>query len=125
MPTPQANVGDRVHYVSWGTPIRDDGTQAYTSQCRSATVTEVGGWVTEEAQALPTAEDGTPRRAIRQRWVPDAAGLVVHNPTGLFFHPAATGGCPHDPGSGSATWSCDGRDHQGGTWHTPVRAEDL
>jgi hypothetical protein len=33
------SVGRAVHYVSHGTPIREDGTQAFTPQCRAATVT--------------------------------------------------------------------------------------
>lgn len=64
-PTPPS-VGRVVHYVSYGTPKGE-----YTSQCRAATVTEVG-------------EDGH-------------VGLAVVNPTGLFFHPlAAGGGCGYD-----------------------------
>jgi len=54
------SVGRIVHYVSHGTPPRDDGSQAYTSENRAAIVTQVN-------------EDGT-------------VGLAVLNPTGLFFH---------------------------------------
>lgn len=54
-------VGEMVHYVSWGTPVREDGTQEYASECRAAVVTEVGT---------------------------GAAGLQVINPTGVFFHRA-------------------------------------
>ncbi|NUR64258.1 MAG: hypothetical protein HOQ47_00735 [Streptomyces sp.] len=57
-------VGRIVHYVSHGTPVRSDGTQAYTSECRAAIVTEV----TEHPDA-----DGT-------------VGLAVLNPTGMFFN---------------------------------------
>jgi hypothetical protein len=34
-------LGENVHYVSHGTPPREDGTQAYESQCRAAIVTAV------------------------------------------------------------------------------------
>ena len=40
------SVGRIVHYVSHGTPLRPDGTQAYSSVCRAAMVTEVGVWIT-------------------------------------------------------------------------------
>ncbi len=86
----QPSVGRIVHYVSEGSPARPDGTQKFTSQCRAAVVTEV----TEHPDA-----DGT-------------AGLCVLNPGGLFFHPLAAGGSPHDesePGTG-------------GTWHWPEPA---
>jgi hypothetical protein len=93
-------IGCRVHYVSHGTPIREDGTQAYTSRCRPAVITEVS----EDFQ-----ESGM-------------VGLCVINPTGLFFHPLTDHGCEIDKGSeitGRAPWSCDGYDHAGGTWHIP------
>jgi hypothetical protein len=72
-------IDDTVHYTSYGTPGGE-----YTQECRAATVTEV------------SASD------------PDLVGLAVLNPTGLFFHPLATGGCRHsdDPAAG-------------GTWHWP------
>lgn len=70
-------VGKVVHYVAHGTPIREDGTQAFPPACRAAVVTEV-----EEA-------DLGPRRV----------GLCVLNPTGQFFHSLAAGGCVEaDPG---------------------------
>ncbi len=40
----------------------------------------------------------------------DVVGLMVKNPTGLFFHSIADGGCLHDE---------DGK--PGGTWHWPER----
>lgn len=58
------SIGRIVHYVSYGTPPRADGSQVYTSHCRAAIVTEV----TEHPDA-----DGT-------------AGLCVLNPTGQFFN---------------------------------------
>lgn len=57
-------VGRIVHYVSHGTPLRPDGTQAYTAQCRAAIVTQIGD-VEEDASNV---------------------GLCVLNPTGFFFH---------------------------------------
>lgn len=57
------SVGRIVHYVSHGTPIRPDGTQAYTEECRAAVITAVG----------PPAED-------------ECVGLAVLNPTGMFFN---------------------------------------
>jgi hypothetical protein len=77
-------VGRIVHYVSHGTPIRPDGSQAYTSECRAATVTEV------------------------DRDDPTRVGLYVMNPTGDFFHPLVAGGCIQDerenPTGGSWHW---------------------
>lgn len=53
------SIGRIVHYVSFGTPVREDGSQAYAAQCRAAVVTEVGlGY---------------------------EVGLCVLNPTGQFF----------------------------------------
>lgn len=56
----QPSVGRIVHYVSHGTPPREDGTQAYSSECRAAIITAVGaeGYVS----------------------------LAVFNPTGMFFN---------------------------------------
>ncbi|MDX2817494.1 hypothetical protein PV410_34015 [Streptomyces sp. PA03-5A] len=69
--SPRPSVGRAVHYVSHGTPIREDGTQQFPPTCRAATVTEV--------------DDADPTRV----------GLAVHNPTGTFFHPLSAGGCRH------------------------------
>lgn len=52
----QPSVGRVVHYVSHGTPPRDDGTQKHPSQCRAAIITEL----------MPV-------------------GLAVFNPTGIHF----------------------------------------
>jgi hypothetical protein len=54
------SIGRIVHYVSYGTPIREDGTQAFPSVCRAAVITEV--------------QDE------------DTVGLCVLNPTGQFFN---------------------------------------
>lgn len=106
------SVGRVVHYVSHGTPVRSDGSQAFTCQCRAATVTEVG-------------EDGR-------------VGLCVQNPTGLFFHSLADGGVEHHDGAetpGSPHCPLPHADgpfrycqcgwmearHRGGTWHWPER----
>jgi hypothetical protein len=72
MSHPIAAVGRIVHYVSHGTPLRSDGSQAFPPQCRAATITEVD------------ADD------------PGRVGLSVQNPTGLFFHPLDAGGCVLD-----------------------------
>lgn len=58
----------------------------FPSVCRAADVTEVS--------------DTTP----------DLVGLMVKNPTGLFFHPLGEGGVIHD-----------GDRKAGGTWHWPER----
>jgi hypothetical protein len=58
------SVGRIVHYVSYGSPIRHDGTQAYESECRAAIVTEVPEGVGN----------------------PQTVGLCVLNPTGQFFN---------------------------------------
>ncbi|MEU8623318.1 hypothetical protein [Streptomyces sp. NPDC048669] len=65
-------VGQIVHYVSHGTPVREDGTRAFAPQCRAAVVTEV---------------DDTEQHKV---------GLAVLNPTGQFFHSLAAGGCMAD-----------------------------
>lgn len=70
----QPAVGDTVHYLSHGTPVREDGSQAFPPACRAAVVTEV------DVDA------------------PNLVGLMVANPTGQFFHPLAAGGCAHDEG---------------------------
>lgn len=65
-------VGRTVHYVSHGTPLRSDGSQAHPPACRVAVVTE--------------ADPEHPARV----------GLCVINPTGFFFHPLASGGAVYD-----------------------------
>ncbi|KPI33252.1 hypothetical protein OV450_1340 [Actinobacteria bacterium OV450] len=86
------SVGRIVHYVSHGTPVREDGTQAYTAKCRAAVVTEVN------------AEE------------PLQVGLCVLNPTGQFFHPLAAGGSFQ----GRTDCSASPGERQAGTWHWPV-----
>jgi hypothetical protein len=78
------SVGRVVHYVSYGTPGGE-----FPKACRAADVTEV-------------PENMDSRSVV---------GLMVKNPTGLFFHSLANGGCAYD---GS-------EDPKGGTWHWPER----
>ena len=116
MTHPRPSVGRVVHYVSHGTPVRPDGSQAFTPQCRAAMVTEVldGG---------------------------DMVGLVALNPTGFFFHSIKDGGCVFDPGAEtpgqpgcpnvaqhgnpfrycSCGWAEAG--YRGGSWHWPERED--
>jgi hypothetical protein len=79
----QPSVGRVVHYVSHGTPVKANGSQTYSAQCRAAVVTEVD----EDSVAL---------------------GLCVLNPTGQFFHSLGAGGCAYDGRSPEAraggTW---------------------
>lgn len=106
-----------VHYVAHGTPVREDGTQAFPSVCRAAKVIEVD------------ADD------------PTRVGLFVMNPTGVFFHSLASGGCeyadgaerPGEPDCPNAAahgnpfryCTCGWVEAQlrGGTWHWPERVE--
>lgn len=74
-------VGRIVHYVSHGTPVREDGSQAFTSECRAAIVT-----------AVPPHLPGAPHNL--------EAHLAVFNPTGYFFNEAV----PYDPSGGGGTW---------------------
>jgi hypothetical protein len=87
-------VGRIVHYVSYGTPVRGDGSQAYDSRCRAAVITEVGG---------RAVDPGTMGEV--DAWV---VGLCVLNPEGQFFN---RGVVQMEHG------------HDGGTWHWPERAE--
>lgn len=61
----QPSVGRMVHYLSHGTPVREDGSQAYGAECRAAIVTAVGD---------PAGDAGG-----------GIVDLCVLNPTGLFF----------------------------------------
>jgi hypothetical protein len=74
---PQPSVGRIVHYVSHGSPVLPDGTQAYKSECRAAIITEV-----------PTN---------------DACALAVFNPTGMFFNRALYDGS-ENPAGGTWHW---------------------
>jgi hypothetical protein len=96
--TPQPSVGRIVHYVSHGTPPRADGSQAFTSECRAAIITEVG--------------------APEQFGADDDVSLCVLNPTGLFFNR----GVPYDEGDTDSIDDDPGAPvYPGGTWHWPER----
>lgn len=100
-----------VHYVSHGSPVRADGTQAYKSRCRAAIVTEVY----DEDAFVP--EHGVPY-----------VGLCVLNPTGQFFNE----GVRFDPGTYTGPErsaaageplplvTCADLTFEGGTWHWSV-----
>lgn len=59
-------LGQMVHYVSHGTPVREDGTQAFPATCRAAVITD-----------MEQEYDPATRRAV--------VSLCVLNPTGMFF----------------------------------------
>jgi hypothetical protein len=116
-------VGRIVHYVSHGTPVKPDGTQQFTKQCRAAIVTEVDH----------AAAERTGRQAV---------GLAVLNPAGLFFHSLSDGGSGYDPGGETPgdphcqdSWAHGNprrycpcgwieASYEGGTWHWPERQEE-
>ncbi len=101
------SVGRIVHYVSHGSPIREDGTQAFPSVCRAAVVAEVGAWITvrtSDGRSYDRSE-GRPIRVAEQWYYDDAVTLTVLHPTGDSRH-----ACKHDE-----------TDHTGGTWHWPER----
>ncbi|MEC3994969.1 hypothetical protein VSR01_16110 [Actinacidiphila sp. DG2A-62] len=79
--------GSQVLYVSFGSPVRADGSQEYAPQRRAAIVTEV--------------DPGDAGRV----------GLVVFNPTGQHFRPLGLGGGVYDASGttpGSWHWREDG-----------------
>jgi hypothetical protein len=80
----QPSVGRIVHYVSHGSPVLPDGSQAYTAQCRAAVVTasEVGGGV--------VTQDGG-----------QCVSLCVLNPTGQFFNEHV---CQDEDDKAGGTW---------------------
>jgi hypothetical protein len=82
------SLGRIVHYVARGSA---DGR--FPRTCRTAIVTEV--------EAPSMTNDGQQR-----------VGLMVVNPTGLFFHSLADGGCGYDGNTDEPV---------GGTWHWPER----
>lgn len=89
------SVGRIVHYTSYGTPPRADGSQAYDSRCRAAVITEVNGRAVDPTTGAET-----------DSWV---VGLCVLNPTGQFFNQSVVQ-MEHA--------------HDGGTWHWPERVEE-
>lgn len=84
MAVQQPSISRDVHYVARGSA---DGK--FPKTCRAAKVTEVDS---------VHADLGL-------------VGLMVMNPTGLFFHSLADGGSTYD----------GGEDPAGGTWHWPER----
>lgn len=110
MPERLPRIGETVHYVSHGTPFQADGSQAYTSRCRAAIVTE-----------QPADPDH-----------PAQVGLAVLNPTGNFFHRTvpyhdgnATEGaedCPNSKSHGNPFRYCAcgwvEASFAAGSWHT-------
>lgn len=98
MPEQLPSVGRIVHYVSHGTPPREDGSQEYPSVCRAAIVTEV----------RPVTDTDRAQADIEQwAYIPGVVGLAVLNPTGMFFNRDVMQ---------------DEDNHRGGTWHWPERA---
>jgi hypothetical protein len=83
-------IGQVVHYTSHGTPIREDGSQAFPTRCRAALISEV--------------ENAT------------HVGLVVLNPTGQFFHSLADGGSFYI-GKNGPGYDLLSMTYPGGTWH--------
>ena len=75
------SIGRVVHYVSFGTPGGE-----YGSECRAAVVTEVGEVFVPDGQPVP---EGTP------------VGLAVLNPTGMFFN---RGVMQDETGHAGGTW---------------------
>ena len=104
-------VGDKAHYVSHGSPVREDGTQAYRSECRAAIVTEV-----------PPVLHGDVANGSGGRW---EASLFVINPEGTFFKqglrcdPGTFAGPEREamPGEPLPQITCDDLTFEGGTWH--------
>jgi hypothetical protein len=93
MQTP--SVGRAVHYVSYGTPGGE-----YGSECRAAIITAV------TQPRLVGFAKGTAEPVV---------DLAVLNPTGMFFPQ----GCDHHAGDPSP--DVDGLVYRGGTWHWPER----
>jgi hypothetical protein len=94
------SVGRIVHYLSHGSPVREDGTQAYKSECRAAIITEV---MSNEDLGIPDVARMRPEDLENLPAFP--IGLCVLNPTGLFFNDA----------------EYDEDATRGGTWHWPER----
>lgn len=91
-------IGQLVHYVA-----RGNADSAFPMVCRMAFVTETD----EHFSAFKV-------------------GLLVCNPTGMFFHPIEMGGAEYgsgDPGVGAPGARCGGGDraYPPGTWHLPER----
>lgn len=119
----QPSVGRIVHYVSHGTPVRGDGSQAFTAECRAAIITEVAAPGGALLLTDSVAQDGDGV----------VVGLCVLNPTGIFLHRAAyhDGGetpgdpdCPNPHAQGPHRYCACGwieASYRGGSWHWPER----
>jgi hypothetical protein len=94
-PKQKTSVGRIVHYVSYGSPVQPDGTQAFRSVCRAAIITE--------------CEDP-------YKQSPDqVVGLAVFQPNGCYFNDMDGEGSKHEePSEGKLMLA-------GGTWHWPER----
>lgn len=95
-------VGRIVHYVSYGTPVRADGSQAYTSECRAAIITAV-----HPLTGVDAAQAEVEQWDTEYRYDVD---LCVLNPTGQFFN--------------QKVWHAHAQSGKGGTWHWPEREEE-
>lgn len=110
----EPRVTDPVHYVSHGSPVRPDGTQAYTSQCRAAIVTEPPKTI-----RIFDPVHGTDEYL--------AASLFVINPTGTFhnqdvrYDSGTFTGPEREAAAGKPLpqVTCDDLSFEGGTWHWP------
>jgi hypothetical protein len=96
------SVGRVVHYVSHGTPVREDGTQAYPAVCRAAVITSVEN-APVDPERVYLIEDGYD------------VGMCVLNPTGLFFNEHV----PYE--QWDSTEAQPGAQPPPGTWHWPER----
>lgn len=109
------SIGRIVHYTSHGTPVRPDGSQAFTSECRAAIITEVYG-----SQGFDGDKPVGP-------WVSPTddqlVNLTVLNPTGMFFShavPFHEGDTGHDHTGAEIP----AKSYRGGSWHWPERVDD-
>lgn len=89
--------------------MRDDGTQAFTAQCRAAIVTGLG-------EPLPYPTHGDRVDSLPEEGA-ELVDLCVFNPTGMFFNT----GVPQDERPTTAAEAGEGGGRQGGTWHWPER----
>jgi hypothetical protein len=111
-------VGDRVLYVSYGSP-----GGRYRPAERAATVTEAGAWVDVEVRTFGSVDPAPGEmQLVRRIWDPFAVHLFVMNPTGQHC-PAPVdydGGRPaeaEDPGVAVPGNRFGDRVYEGGTWH--------
>lgn len=56
--TATPTVGRIVHYVSHGTPVREDGSQEYESECRAAIITAVSRDISELVRLCVLSPEG-------------------------------------------------------------------